>query len=81
MDINAMKGASMQLFKKGKQAVRLFSCAGIDTASIVKVKSVSKKEVRCEGDDHLKYDPATGREIDPVMMSAGIWSRLVPLEE
>lgn len=67
------------MFKKNQRVVKIFSVGNIETASIVTIKSVSKGFVRCEGDEHLKYDPNNGRELDPV--GFGFSSRLVVLEE
>jgi len=68
----------MKKFKKGQKVVKLFSIAGIETASIVTIAKVSKGFVHCEGDDHLKYDAKNGGEHDPIIL--GAYSRLVPLE-
>jgi hypothetical protein len=65
--------------KKGDQIVKVLTIMGLETAVLKVVESVKRGVVRCEGDEHLKYDADTGREIDPVI--PGCSSRLVPLEK
>lgn len=79
------------MIKKGDIVVKLIrisscetACAMIrissrETASLHKVAAVSKKKgIRLESDDHLRYDPDTLLEIDPVIQ--GCSSRLVEYE-
>ena len=68
--------------KKGQTVIKILSIAGHECAVIEKIARCGKNWVQCEGDDHLKYRPDTGQEIDPApgFAGAGISSRLIALD-
>lgn len=65
-------------FKKKQKVVKVISGASTKTASLCEVESVKKGVVKLTTDEHLRYDDATGREIDPVI--PGFNSEIITLE-
>ncbi len=53
--------------KKGDFVVRVYSLPSSRCAVIARVAKVARGVVTLEGDSHLRYDLATGAEIDPAM--------------
>lgn len=69
----------MKLFTVGRRVVKLISVFGAEyAAGPMLVEEEGPGWVRVEGDDHLRYHPETGREIDPVI--PGCTSRLVLMD-
>lgn len=69
-------------FKKGQKVVQILSCAGVKTASVKWIRSVSKGVCRVvDGDGNesvLKYDAKTGEALEnPV---PGTHNEIVVLE-
>ncbi len=68
--------------KKGKSVIKIFKVGAIETGAVRTVARVGKGWVQLDGDDSLKYDPATGQEIDPApgFQAAGVTSRLIEVD-
>ena len=74
------------MFKKGDVAVKIINCAGIETASFIQVKAVSKKKgVAFLGDDRdaeagvQTYALDTGLPVASYL--PGVSTRIVPLDD
>lgn len=67
------------MFANNQKVVKVITMPMCKTATVQTVAKVTQYKVTLD-DSSLEYDPLTGREIEPAMAFAGIYSEIIPFD-